>query len=115
MPGPSAVENMDPAALRSLALSLPTIEQAKGVLMGYYGCDATAAFAILRRWSSTRNVKVRDLAAELVDHAGRSPAREAARPHERRGVADTGTPAGRMPAVPAYQGLRAYLEAIGVP
>ena len=65
------VQQMAPDDLRMLALSLPLIEQAKGILMGHYGCDAGTAFAILRRWSSSRQLKLRDLAAALVEEASR--------------------------------------------
>jgi AmiR/NasT family two-component response regulator len=61
------VERMDPADLRMLALSMPLIEQAKGILMGHYGCDAATAFTVLRRWSSVRQLRLRDLAASLVE------------------------------------------------
>jgi hypothetical protein len=65
------VEQMDPADLRMLALSMPLIEQAKGILMGHYGCDATTAFTIRRRWSAVRQLRLRDLAASLVTEACR--------------------------------------------
>jgi GAF domain-containing protein len=42
------------------------IEQAKGIIMAQNRCDADEAFNILRRASQGRNVKVRDLAQELV-------------------------------------------------
>jgi GAF domain-containing protein len=48
------------------------IEQAKGIIMAQNRCDADGAFNILRRASQGRNVKVRDLARELV---GSMPAR----------------------------------------
>jgi hypothetical protein len=64
---------MDPDSLRALAASMPLIEQAKGVLMGCFGVDAEAAFAILRRVSSTRNLKLRLLAAVVVDAASGRP------------------------------------------
>ena len=63
------LDAMDPDAVRALAASMPVIEQAKGVLMGCFGVDADGAFAILRRVSSTRHVKLRDLAAVVVDAA----------------------------------------------
>lgn len=63
------LDAMDPDAVRALAVSMPVIEQAKGVLMGCFGVDAEAAFAILRRVSSTRNLKLRLLAAVVVDAA----------------------------------------------
>ena len=65
------VGRMDPDDLRLLAVSLPLIEQAKGILMGHYGCGADIAFTILRRWSSSRQLKLRDLAAALVEEASR--------------------------------------------
>lgn len=43
-----------------------TIEQAKGSLMLAYGLDADQAFAMLRWWSRSKNVKVRDLADHLI-------------------------------------------------
>lgn len=60
------LEGMDPHAVRSFAASMPAIEQAKGILMGCYGIDAAAAFALLQRVSSSRNVKLRALAAAVV-------------------------------------------------
>ena len=50
------------------------IEQAKGVLMLAYGLDADAAFAMLQWWSKNHNVKVRHLAARLMDTARTRPA-----------------------------------------
>ena len=104
----AAVEEMDAPDLRSLVLSLPVIEQAKGVLMGFYGCDSTVAFAVLRRWSSTRQVKIRDLAAALVDHVGGEQAHGSAEARERIGSLPT---AGARPDV---RGLRTFLEAYGL-
>jgi len=45
------------------------IEQAKGSLMLAYGLDADQAFAMLRWWSRSKNVKVRDLAEHLTEIA----------------------------------------------
>jgi hypothetical protein len=47
-----------------------TIEQAKGSLMLAYGLNADQAFAMLNWWSSHRNLKVRELAARLVETWG---------------------------------------------
>lgn len=52
-----------------LALGLDSrtlIGQATGVLMERYGLDAAAAFAVLTRLSSSENIKLRVLAAEVV-------------------------------------------------
>ncbi len=42
------------------------IEQAKGILLGVLGMDPAAGFALLSTRSQLLNVKVRDLAAQLV-------------------------------------------------
>jgi GAF domain-containing protein len=47
--------------------SRDTIGQAKGVLMARHGVDATGAFAMLRRLSQEHNIKLRDVAASLVE------------------------------------------------
>lgn len=60
------LEQLGVEDLRCLTATMPVIEQAKGALMGYDGCDATAAFALWRRWSSTRNIKLRTVAATVV-------------------------------------------------
>jgi transcriptional regulator with GAF, ATPase, and Fis domain len=52
-------------ALRSRA----TIDQAKGVLMARHGCSAERAFELLVEASSSGNVKLREVAARLVDEA----------------------------------------------
>lgn len=57
------------AELRGLTERLTTqgtIEQAKGMLMAYYGVPADTAFAILMRWSQRSNTKLRDVAAGFV-------------------------------------------------
>jgi hypothetical protein len=58
--------------------SLPVIEQAKGVLMAQAGCHPEEAFDILRRASQRTNIKVRDLAADIVDRASKGGARPSA-------------------------------------
>lgn len=57
------------AAVEASAENRAVIEQAKGALMLAYGLDADQAFAMLRWWSRNRNVKVRELAARLVEVA----------------------------------------------
>ena len=53
--------------LREAIDSRAVIEQAKGVLMGREGLDADAAFDRLRTWSQNRNVKLREIAREVVE------------------------------------------------
>ncbi len=57
--------------LRSLVATLPIIEQAKGILMAYYNIDSSTAFALLRRWSSTRNMKLSAVSAAITRAAAR--------------------------------------------
>jgi hypothetical protein len=57
-------------AVEASAENRAVIEQAKGAVMLAYGLDSDQAFAMLRWWSRNRNIKVRDLAAKLVDLAG---------------------------------------------
>jgi GAF domain-containing protein len=47
------------------------IEQAKGIIMATTGGDADAAFATLRQQSQYENVKLRDLAREIVERTCR--------------------------------------------
>lgn len=46
--------------------SMPVIEQAKGILMAQSRCTPDAAFAMLRAASQRSNVRVKDLAEEIV-------------------------------------------------
>lgn len=48
------------------------IGQAQGIIMARYEVDADAAFELLRRMASTRNVKLRHL-AELIAQTRRIP------------------------------------------
>ena len=50
--------------------SRTVIGQATGIVMERFGLDAAAAFGVLQRLSQTQNVKLRDLAAQVV-HTGR--------------------------------------------
>ena len=52
--------------------SRKVIGQALGILMERYSLDEARALAYLRRESSHRNVKVRDLAAEVVAERDRT-------------------------------------------
>jgi GAF domain-containing protein len=51
--------------------SRTVIGQATGLLMAEYGLDETAAFAFLHRTSSHANLKLRDVAARIVEDADR--------------------------------------------
>lgn len=55
--------------LKLALASRATIEQAKGILMGAERCSADTAFEILKRASQRENVKLRDIAARIVDQA----------------------------------------------
>lgn len=54
------------AAVQASAEHRGVIEQAKGALMLAYGFDEKAAFSMLTWWSRNRNIKIRDLAANLM-------------------------------------------------
>jgi AmiR/NasT family two-component response regulator len=54
------------ARLEARLQTLPVIEQAKGILMAQTGCTADQAFDMLRKASQRSNVRVRDLATEIV-------------------------------------------------
>ena len=58
----------DAAYARLLARlhTMPVIEQAKGILMAESRCSPDEAFAMLRAASQRSNMKVRDLAEEIV-------------------------------------------------
>lgn len=60
--------------LRQALGSRSTIDQAMGIVMGQQRCDVEQAFAILRRTSQNRNVKLRDVATEVVERvSGKAP------------------------------------------
>ncbi|MFJ6673388.1 ATP-binding protein [Actinosynnema sp. NPDC091369] len=54
------------STLREALASRSTISQAVGILMALHRCDADAAFRRITALSQRRNVKARDIAAELV-------------------------------------------------
>ncbi|HET6817706.1 MAG TPA: GAF and ANTAR domain-containing protein [Mycobacteriales bacterium] len=53
--------------LQEAISSRAVIEQAKGVIMARESVDADGAFSRLRTWSQDRNVKLREIAREVVD------------------------------------------------
>lgn len=52
--------------LGAALVSRSVIDQALGIIIGQNRVDAEGAFAVLRRMSQNRNVKLRDVAAQLV-------------------------------------------------
>jgi PAS domain-containing protein len=60
------------AQLRDALTSRAVIDQAKGILMARQGVDADGAFAELARRSQHANVKLREVARELVQEVTRS-------------------------------------------
>jgi hypothetical protein len=58
------------AALLEIAKTRLVIEQAKGIVMAAAGCSPEEAFATLRRSSSRTNVKLNQLARDLVERVG---------------------------------------------
>jgi GAF domain-containing protein len=59
--------------LRTALAARAVIDQAIRILMAQERCTAAAAFAILRTASQNRNVKLRDLAAEIVTSVSGEP------------------------------------------
>jgi hypothetical protein len=53
-------------SLRNQLASQPVIEQAKGIIMANSHCDQDQAFDILRRASQRSNVKLREVARQVV-------------------------------------------------
>jgi hypothetical protein len=69
-------------AVAGSAAARAQIEQAKGALMMVQGVTADDAFAVLRWHSSHANIRIRDLAALIVDTIGR-PCSDAEGPQQR--------------------------------
>ena len=61
--------------LQQALASRSVIDQAIGILMGTQHCTATEAFAILRSASQTRNVRLHQIAQDLVDRSTRDDPR----------------------------------------
>jgi GAF domain-containing protein len=55
--------------------SRAVIDQARGILMATHGIDADQAFALLAKESQNTNVKLREVAARLVESIGRPASR----------------------------------------
>jgi ANTAR domain len=59
--------------LHDALTSRAVIDQATGIIMAQQRCGAAAAFDILRRASQNRNIKLRELAAEIVSQVSGKP------------------------------------------
>jgi AmiR/NasT family two-component response regulator len=59
--------------LRAALTSRPEIEQAKGVLMALHACDADEAFQKLVHESQTKNLKLYEVALDLLKRVQLSP------------------------------------------
>jgi GAF domain-containing protein len=59
--------------LQAALVSRSIIDQALGVIMAQNRCTADEAFDIMRSGSSHRNIKLRDLAREIVTRVGGEP------------------------------------------
>src|SRR5690348_13955223 len=66
------------ARLEARLETLPVIEQAKGILMAQTGCAPEQAFDMLRRISQRSNIKVRDLADDIVSRAAAGAPKQSA-------------------------------------
>ena len=63
--------------LQNALASRAVIDQALGIIMGQNRCTADEAFDLLRTISQNRNIKLRDIAAELITAVtGQPPASE---------------------------------------
>jgi hypothetical protein len=71
------------ARLQARLASMPVIEQAKGIIIAQFGWAEDQAFDALRRASQRANIKVRDLAAQIVATTAQS-ASARPRPRARR-------------------------------
>ncbi|GAB3526284.1 GAF and ANTAR domain-containing protein [Arthrobacter monumenti] len=65
-----AQHNDTEANLKAAMASRTTIDLAVGIIMGQSRCSQESAFDILRNASSHRNIKVREVAAEIVASVG---------------------------------------------
>jgi DNA-directed RNA polymerase subunit L len=57
--------------LQEALTSRAVIDQAKGILMGRYGCGSEEAFLRLRQMSNDSNVRIRDVASALIYQVAR--------------------------------------------
>lgn len=60
-----------PSSTSSAPRPRPVVDQACGIVMPVLGCDADAAFDVLRRISQGTRRKLSDVASTVVDKRGR--------------------------------------------
>lgn len=85
IPGRIAMLRRENDQLREAIGRRPVIEQAKGALILRFGLDGDAAFALLRRWSQTLNIKLHTIAETLVIVVCRDETRSALEPADLAG------------------------------
>lgn len=61
------------AHLQAALASRAVIDQAVGIIMGQNRCTVDEAFEVLRAISQNRNVKLRDIAADMVTAVSGQP------------------------------------------
>lgn len=88
---PESVRYSPYARLRAQMASMPVIEQAKGIIMAQCGWDADQAFDAMRRVSQRENIKVRELAAQVVAHTLDSAQQQADTARNKRRPGGDGT------------------------
>lgn len=97
------------AATEAVARAAQTrgvIDQAKGIIMATMNVEEQAAFDLLRWHSSYMNLKLRDIAAALVQHRGELTGPNApAAPRERLTAIITGLTTAREPALPTARSI----------
>lgn len=95
------------ARLHAKLQTLPEIEQAKGIIMGQQLCGPDEAFDLLRRASQRANVKVKVMAAQLVEQVSAGSRGDAAIPVSPRQSA-------QQPCVPVRGGASVHEHAAAV-
>jgi hypothetical protein len=73
-------ERNESSSLRAALAARSTVDQAIGILLAQQRCSVEEAFALLRQTSQGRNMKLRDVAAEIVGSAQRQ---QPGKPHGR--------------------------------
>ncbi|WP_236580141.1 ANTAR domain-containing protein [Streptomyces sp. HM190] len=66
----------EPEQLGAALRRRPVVDQACGIVMHVLGCDADAAFTVLRRISQGTNRKLAEVASAVVERRGRGLERE---------------------------------------